>query len=709
MNGDELLEECRTGSMTVEELTDAVFSEDGPLVAAGFELRDGQRRLALMVARLIDSGGWSAAEAPTGSGKGLAYLIPGILGRVRFRQRDEVAYATAVARYKRGELVKEPKERHRQLVVTTANIALQDQLVKKDVPGVSKALGFDVSCALLKSRSNYICLSRLEDLELIKDPDVERLAKWARKDGCSGDREDIPFDPGAAWYRLSVDSGNCHKKACPHVGKCFSEQARLRAMASDVLVTNHYFVAARPIAFDSVLIAVDEAHKLEDAVRGVRSGEVRGGQARHHSGNVAKAIRNATLAETMVGRPISNLCDELGAYHSAQGGKGSVPLYPGWTNLTAEDFGTVRAAAGRLKEASGDATDPEVVERLKLQSLSLLALYDRCLALVSATPTEAMKMTADGPWAFWVETDKRGNPVGKAAPADVSGPVSELQKLYPSAALVSATLAVDGKMDSMSLSLGLGQIADPLVEALVLPSPFPLEEMGAVIVPDGPSPKERGWHTWAEEIVANVVWESKGRALVLCTSLYQMRRYGERLKHSCSYPVRVQGEAGRSELRKWFMETTHGVLVGSRSFYEGLDVVGESLSCVVIDRVPFQVPGDPLEDAVCELLVERAGGGSSFFIRSLPLAATALKQAVGRLIRSRADRGAVVCLDTRILGGSEMGRVLRSSLPPFPISRSVSDVGRAIRGEPLESTFEIAKPAKARGRGVRLAFGSRAR
>jgi ATP-dependent DNA helicase DinG len=206
--------------------------------------------------------------------------------------------------------------------------------------------------------------------------------------------------------------------------------------------------------------------------------------------------------------------------------------------------------------------------------------------------------------------------------------------------------------------------------------------MGVLVVPAGPQPKEAGWLDWASERAAEAVLAADGRTLVLCSSIASMRRLGEAVRRV--WPnTRIQGEAGRSELRTWFRDDVSGVLVASRSFFQGLDIAGEACSCVVIDRAPFSVPDDPLEKAVCDLLIQRNPGGDAFSLRSLPQACMVLAQAAGRLIRSRSDRGAVVVLDNRVLWNNPMGRSLKASLPPFPVSAEVEDVRRVLSGEAM--------------------------
>jgi ATP-dependent DNA helicase DinG len=221
--------------------------------------------------------------------------------------------------------------------------------------------------------------------------------------------------------------------------------------------------------------------------------------------------------------------------------------------------------------------------------------------------------------------------------------------------------------------------------------------MGALVVPaDVLNPKDARWKEWATDKVVQAVEIARGRTLVLASSSAMMRHYGMHLASRSSYPVRTQGSSGRNDLIRWFTETTEGVLVATRSFFQGLDVRGESLSCVIIDRVPFDPPGDPLEDTVANMLAERVGG-NPFSVRSLPRAGMVLAQASGRLIRSQTDRGVVVMLDSKVVDGMMAG-FLRRSFGGLPLSRAMSDIGRVIDGQ---SVAVEPQPTAQAGRSLR--------
>jgi len=325
-----------------------------------------------------------------------------------------------------------------------------------------------------------------------------------------------------------------------------------------------------------------------------------------------------------------------------------------------------------------------------------LARLERALHNLSrradAFATGEPHSTWDGdPWALYVEGnyDREGRTwvTAKASPADVSWAIEKLQHRFPIAAFTSATVP---DFRSLRLTYGMPAVGEPPNNRVLawrdekrLSSPYDLPTMGVTVVPRGPSPKEPRWRAWAADQVVMAVNQAEGRTLVLSSSVAQMRAYGNALRDQTRWEVKVQGEEGRGALREWFKRTTQGVLCATRSFFQGLDVQGESCVCVIIDRIPFARPGDPVEDAVQRLLVERAKGGSGYMLRSVPDAAMVLAQGSGRLIRAHTDRGSVVLLDNRLTKTGTGWEMLRAALPPFPLSLRLDDIGRVLVGDDL--------------------------
>lgn len=713
------------GAKTVEEATAWVFSEEGPIRSQGFEVRPAQRELALAAARRIDTrSGWAIGEAPCGTGKGMAYLIPGIIAAVR----AEIAWGAGERPEGEGSF--------RKLVVSTANIALQGQLVNKDIPAVAKLLGVEVRASLWKGRNNYLCLERVEEAAMslgFGDRSVHRLVDWTKEPGCSGDKEDLTWDPGFAWSKLSVGSDECHGKKCPHYrpgqgqgapALCFAERARVGVMRAHVVIVNHHLLAVqRPIP--AVLLAVDEAHELESCMRSAVSGSVTERGASSLASRVEKVLGPEEAQK--VREPLEHLFLTIGAFLDAANARYSHPIPKDWHRGTfaTESLEGLRTVAKALGKAARQATDENEAGKIEILADKVENLYVRAWTLAAGEAHPSLGGSAESPWAVWADVKNEENQktgrrerkiTGQMAPADVSHFTMAMQRAYPAALLTSATLVVDRKFDYARDTLGLGklgapaefaevEVPDPLggegatrkerrqvaaagpVEELALPSPYPLETMGVLVVPaDCPNPKAPGWEEYAIRAVREIVRLAQGRTLVLASSWKMMEKYGAALTCSSDqpYPVRVQGQSGRNELIRWFKEETHGVLVGTRSFFQGLDVQGESCSCVVIDRVPFDPPGDPLEEAVGAMMEARLKRpGAAFYLRSLPKTCMVLAQGAGRLIRSQTDRGVVVCLDSKVTTGG-MADTLRASFPPFPISRSLADVANLLEGRPLE-------------------------
>lgn len=687
------LAEAIEGNARIEVLTEYVFSPGGPAERVGLRPRPVQRDLALAIARRADQGGWTMGEAPTGTGKSVAYLVPGILAVLRARHRHRPAPGK--------------RDRKPRLVVSTANIALQDQVVRKDVPAVAAMLGLQVRVGLLKGRSNFVCLSKLSESSLLlrdRDrADIERLAKWvALHPDAAGDRDGLPFQLSPfAWAKCSTDNDGCPKDGCGHhapsdgYDPCFAERSRADADEAEVLVVNHHYLAVAGAGLGpGAFLAVDEAHQLEEALRGAATREVRR-SAVHTVARLVRPVYGAAGAQ-VVGPPVQAVLDAARDWlrRTGAGARGRRPLPRGWCPLPPsilDPLAQASAALGMLSHARGGTEEEQrEAKRHGNAKEQIDALHERLLALMAACPTPDQARAHPGPWAMWAEVDGEGATLGYC-PVDVAPGVATLQKVYRSGCLVSATL----DPEATSIALGMVPVAlvaadvpappSPAAEALRLPSPYDLPSLGVLVVPHGPGPKEPGWDAWASAQVVAAVAGSRGRALVLASSRRQCDAYADALRAASEgWVVHAQGDAGRGELRDRFRGETSSVLVGTRSFFEGLDVQGESCSLVVIDRIPFDAPGDPVEDAVGDLASRRGGGGSPFLLRSIPRAVALLAQASGRLIRSETDRGALVVLDKRVLEAGPIGLAARRALPPFPVSRDVGDVARHLAGEQIQ-------------------------
>lgn len=714
-----IAEQAESGTESIESLVEQFYSATGPLAAQGWDVRPQQRQMSLDIARAYDARqgdraapAWTLHEAPTGTGKGLAYLVPGLL--ITLREQ-------ALWRAKPAEDRKGPPP---QLVVSTANIALQDQLLRKDIPAVGEMLDFDVRATLLKGRNNYVCRREIATSgSLLGDDDFGRLMRELEA-GWDGDRESLTWDPGNLWPKVSRMSQDCTGVGCPHypvsasgdggAGWCYWRQAIHGWNHGHVSIVNHHLLAVQG-GLNACLLAVDEMHQMEGAIQSAVAEKLTAGSGTMLAQRAARWL-GADEAKALIEAPVHEVMDALREQFVALNPR--APRYPepfvlrqGWAPHLAGCFDRVKAAYNEIaKEARANGcfeispgrfrppapTGDDESEGAKLATLAtaLHNLAGRVLAFADGQPSDEWE---GHPWALYVEGFFRdGAPVisARAVPADVSWAVRAMQQTYPVAAFTSATVPLSA---SLRLTFGMPAVGEdhrsfqtyPWRTEAKLPSPYDLANAGVLVVPQGPSPKDHEWQDWATYTVVECVQQSRGGALVLASSISQMQRYGKALREWLDTPVKVQGDEGRANLRAWFRDNVDATLVGTRSFFEGLDVQGESLRLVIIDRIPFARPGDPVEDAIQALLVERNGGGSPYMLRSVPQAAMIMAQGAGRLIRSASDRGAVVVLDRRLTSPGEGWGQIRAAMPAFPLSMDKTDVGNLLDGKPLQGLPKV--------------------
>jgi ATP-dependent DNA helicase DinG len=602
------------------------FGPSGRLAAAlpGFESRAGQAALAEAVAEALTGEEHLLAEAGTGTGKSLGYLVPALLSGKR-------------------------------VVVATATKALQEQLLTKDVPAAAAALGREVRVAVLKGRQNYLCRKSLGGIDRLGGlfrtaedaSDYERLSPWIESTE-TGDRAELSFEPSASlWAELSVGADRCAGRRCPLVGSCYAEAARERAGGAELVIANHalYFadLALRArndgagVLPDHDAVIFDEAHRLEEAAAAWFGGRVSLARLRQLERDVERYCREQEH------RPPAGALAEL----DRAGGELIAAFDPGSgrRRLTVADVeeleergSTLGAALGRLAaELQGAGEDADALAR---RALAAAGDVEACLAL------------DDPDQVSWAE------PGALAwAPVDVSQILREaLWEQGPTAVLVSATL----ETRFLRGRLGLDDVRE-----LVLPSPFDFREQTLLYVPTHmPEPRADGYYArLAEEVVA-LCNLSRGRALVLTCSYRALDELVDRVRGRLSYPVLVQGEAPRERLLEHFREDVDSVLFATATFWQGVDVQGESLSLLVVDKLPFSAPGDPLVEARCERIVRE--GGDWFSDYALPSAVLQLRQGFGRLIRGHGDEGVVAILDPR-LRTRAYGRRFLEALPPAPL------------------------------------------
>jgi ATP-dependent DNA helicase DinG len=643
----------------------AAFAAGGPLARAlpGFEARRGQLEMAEAVSAVFADGGILLAEAGTGTGKTLAYLIPAILSRQR-------------------------------VLVSTGTKNLQEQIYFKDLPVLSDSLGVPFTATYMKGRGNYLCLHRFEaykeggaaqSLGFTRDESLYiRLIDAWRQETQTGDRaelEDLPEDL-PLWKDIAASSDNCVGADCPQYQQCFVTRMRQRAAESDIVIVNHHLLCADAavrqsnygeVIPDCRLAVVDEAHQLEDvatqyfgiAVSNYRLDDLTRDIDRALGANLVPdrqredALREATDRVRDAGRVFLAALQTIRLDAPGLGGAESrIRIGPSQTlKVSEEGFALTRALAALEADVALTREAPP----------DLLAVGDRAASL--RKDTEFVLRADDTGFVYYLETRGRGVFL-RASPIDVSTIVREvLLDRMTSTVLTSATLTVDGSFDYVRGRLGIRRAHE-----VRLASEFDYARQSILYLPRRmPDPRSREFAAAAAREVIEIIKRTRGRAFVLFTSYANLREVQARASAEIEYPILVQGTAPRSALLRDFKATPNAVLLATSSFWQGVDVVGEALSCVIIDKLPFASPGDPVTAARIEAI--NARGGSAFGEYQIPLAALALQQGLGRLLRHRQDRGVLAVLDPR-LRSMGYGRRFLASLPPAPVTTVLHDIER---------------------------------
>ncbi|HST24422.1 MAG TPA: ATP-dependent DNA helicase [Gaiellaceae bacterium] len=618
-----------------------VFGNGGTLahVLDGYEAREEQAELAEAVSRSLAERRHLLAEAGTGTGKSLAYLVPAL-------------------------------DSGQRVVVATATKALQEQLLTKDVPLAAAALGRDVNVVVLKGRQNYLCRNRLQGFALLGGSLFGRPEDGRAYDAMrawldsteTGDRAELDVEPSPSlWSELAVGSDRCLGRTCAHIGTCFSERARERASHADLVIANHalYFADlglrerrdGAGVLPEHDAVVFDEAHRLEETAATWLGGRVSAAGLHRLARDVDRVCR-----EALVPTPVRAL-DRV--ERAADGVFDAVCPGAGRLRLRRPPVPAFRALAERLGElAAALSGHTDELDALEARALHAVADIEACL-----DPGELERVV-------WAEPEAVA-----WAPIDVSRPLRErLWDDGPTAVLVSATLGTGDDFGFVRDRLGLRGADEVRVG-----SPFRFEEQSLLYLPDGlPDPRADGALELVAEEVAGLCALSSGRALVLTSSYRALEAIAGRLRGRLPYELLVQGDAPRERLLERFGREVDSVLVATATFWQGVDVPGEALSLLVIDKLPFPAPGDPLVEARCERI--GAEGGSWFDEYSLPAAVLQLRQGFGRLIRSHRDHGVVAILDPR-LRSRPYGRVFLESLPPARVVSDRDEVARFLSRE----------------------------
>jgi ATP-dependent DNA helicase DinG len=672
--------------MTTSRLADAsraVLADGGSLSREidGFRPRPAQQDLSAAIADAFDARGVLLAEAGTGTGKTFAYLVPALLSG-------------------------------KKTIISTGTRALQDQLYHRDLPRVRNALGVGHKSALLKGRANYLCHYRMRQAQ--GEPrfstreqvaQFQRIVAWSGRTrmGDLAELEDLPED-SPLHALVTSTAENCLGTECPFFSECFVVAARQRAQAADVVVVNHHLLLAdlalKQEGFGEILpgaeaFVIDEAHQLPELAAQFFGESLSARPLVELSRDALLECRQVASALATVQEPARELEHRVRLLRNAMD---ELPVRG--TRRRAQEAPAVEAAFDALDDALSALQDA-------LRPLASASPgFDSCLARANefrdrlsrwrneadhdaavdleepdddTQADDAPKKKRNDGSVLWYELTARGFRLSRT-PLDVAGPLAQHRARSQAAwVFTSATLAVGGRFEHFSIKLGLWQPA-----TMLAPSPFDWQKQALCYVPKNlPEPSARDYTAAVIDAVRPVLEASGGRAFLLFASHRALRESAELLKDG-PWPLFVQGEAPRSVLLERFRASGNGVLLGAASFREGVDVAGDALSVVVIDKLPFAAPDDPVFEARLDAI--RRNGGVPFRDEQLPQAVIALKQGVGRLIRTESDRGVLVLCDPRLVN-RQYGSTFFNSLPPFPKTRSVQHVREFFgAGDPLAAS-----------------------
>ncbi len=636
-------------SLTNELSVRKIFSRNGLLskVHSGYEFRPGQLAMAEAVEEALAEKRHLIVEAGTGTGKTLAYLAPAILSG-------------------------------RRVVISTGTKNLQEQLYFKDVPLLQKLLGEELRVCYMKGRSNYACRKKIDDASrepvlngLEELADYEAIRAWEKTTG-TGDRAEIRTLPehSSVWAKLDARRELCLGQRCPDFDRCFLTKMRQRAFSSDIIIVNHHLffadLAAKDEDFGGIIpdyaaVIFDEAHEIEDVAGQYFGLSLSSYQIADLLGDTSGLARRKQFGSPELDRVIEAVRERSAAFFAA--------LPPGDGRTGFSDHAAFRELHGR------EIVDFQRTLELLATTLELAhTALDELLPLVRRAKEAMRKLefwiaASERSWVYWVERRGRGC-ILQATPIDVSSILREkLFAAVDAVILTSATLTVGGNFDFTQSRLG---VSHP--RTLAVPSHFDYRSQALLYVPPGlAEPRDPAYLDEACREIEFLLRSSRGRAFVLFTSYQQMRLAYDRLSLAIEYPALLQGTGPRGALLDEFRSTPNCVLFATSSFWQGVDVQGEQLSCVIIDKLPFAAPGDPVVAARIESI--RAAGGNPFYEYQLPQAALALKQGFGRLIRGRSDRGVLALLDSRILS-KRYGQVFLRSLPDYAFTEDRSEVER---------------------------------
>ncbi len=633
------------------DITELLGSE-GPLADClpGFSPRAEQQRMAEATAAAISMQETLIVEAGTGTGKTFAYLMPVL-------------------------------QSGKKVIISTGTRHLQDQLYGKDLPVVREALKVPVKTALLKGRSNYLCWHRLGTADSegrrLTRPQLHELGEiqaWSKRTrmGDIAELGDVPED-SIVWPRVTSSAENCLGLECEFFQECFVVKARRNAMEADVLVINHHLLFAdmvlREEGFGELLpgadaFIIDEAHQLPDVASAFFGTTLSSHQLRE----LARDTRAEHLREAGDMQDLPEAAQQLeGLLQRLRLELGTADRRAAWSEVS--DNRNLQELLGELATCLQTLVDWLVLAAERGKGLE--SCWQRAIQLGERLTLLLEQST--GEYIHWFETHRQSFRLN-LTPLNIAEVFrGNLESLSSAWVFTSATLAVGDSFRHFSTQMGLDD-----ARQLKLDSPFDYQHNALLYLPDGmPEPNQPDYSAAFVACAREVLEASQGRAFLLFTSHRALQSAAEELQETLDYPVLVQGSAPRRELLERFRYLGNAVLLGTSSFWEGVDVRGEALSCVMIDKLPFSSPGDPVLQARIEAL--RKQGRNPFTEYQLPAAVINLKQGVGRLIRDQTDRGVLVLCDPRLRTKS-YGRVFLNSLPEMPRSSSIDSVHEFFAG-----------------------------
>lgn len=640
-----------------------VFGPEGLIAQAHpeYEYRPGQVDMARAVMRAFEDKRHLIVEAGTGTGKTLAYLVPAVAAALGGRGR---------------------------IIVSTGTKNLQEQLMEKDIPFLQSILPKPFSATYMKGRNNYLCLNRLGRaqaspiLEGLEEVDYfDEVCDWSRETQI-GDRAELARLPESLsfWRHIDARSESCLGQKCPEFDPCFITRMRNRAQEADIVVVNHHLFFAdlslRNGMYGSVLpdytaVILDEAHLIEDV-----ASEYFGSQVSNYQiDDLARDLGMLRIEDADVDRELMRSTSRLSTFadnfwmgfREGRGEEGRYPIVPGTFAVRNVNGGFTSTRLGDLYVALDGALArvETTLDAMKEKPADVENLIRRIRQV--RFDLQFIVTGTDKKFVYWFERRNRGIFL-RASPIDVAGLLQD--KLFdevPTVVLTSATLSSGGNFAFIRDRLGLDAADDLIAESI-----FDYESQAILYLPERmPDPRSRDWQESAAGEVIRILNATEGRAFVLSTSVAGMHALYERVGPEIDYPSLVQGSASKGRLLKTFRETPNAVLFATSSFWQGVDVRGEQLSCVIIDKLPFAVPTDPIIAARQRYIEDH--GGSSFHEYSVPQAIIALKQGLGRLIRSTTDRGVLAVLDPR-LRTKPYGRTFLKSLPKCRVTSRVEEL-----------------------------------